>query len=198
MPITALSLRFACNQESREPLRPVNYDVDPIIYKANPTRIEAALFDGPPSEDTFVSNITNVSGVTLIIRKNHSLGALLINKIGTIDNTTTYATWADGTKQQFLFDLTAADTNLITPSDGTLDMYGVIVLTTNTGPITLGFFNGVIQFNGVSGGVLPPAASGFNYLIDNGILKIWNNDQQIFQALFPVGPAGAESVAVGN
>jgi hypothetical protein len=129
----------------------VDSDAAPIIYRANVTNIRASLFDGVPSSTTFIADISNITSARLIVRKNHPKGTVLIDSVATLDATTTHTTWSNGTKQHLLFELSDVETNQATPSDGTLDIYAVIEVTTADGPIVVGFFDGSINFDGITG-----------------------------------------------
>src|SRR6516165_2028127 len=134
MPVLSdTTLRFALDQSLRAPMPNIGTDPIATIWQDEPMIVNASLFNGDPSVSTnFVSDISNILAATITVRKFSPNGPLLIQKTITpptgFDNTTTYATWSAGTNQHFSFQLSATDTNLAVPSDGTLAIFGIISL----------------------------------------------------------------------
>lgn len=150
--LTALSLRFACDQQNRQPMESLTTDPTVIIYRGSPYVIQAAVFDGIPASETFVDEIDTVTLASLVIRKNNERGIVLIEKVlasDVINDSLTYEQWADRTSQHFQFELSATDTNHVVPSDGTLDIYGAIEIETSSGGLTIGIFQGQIKEDGI-------------------------------------------------
>jgi hypothetical protein len=170
MPVLSdTTLRFALDQSLRAPMPNIGTDPIATIWQDEPMIVNASLFNGDPSVSTnFVSDISNILAATITVRKFSPNGPLLIQKTITpptgFDNTTTYATWSAGTNQHFSFQLSATDTNLAVPSDGTLAIFGIISLTTGslTNPsFTVGVFEGFLE----RGGSITSSPPGVAYVI---------------------------------
>ncbi len=126
---------------------------DVVIYKASPVLVQCGVFTGLPSATT-LSSITGWTAATLKIRKANERGQLLLQKILSPSdfNTIIWDDWSDGSDQHFTFSLSETDTNQTVPSDGTLEIYGVISVTIDSTDLVVGHFQGVIRNSGLSAG----------------------------------------------
>jgi hypothetical protein len=163
MPVLdSLTLRFACDQSNRGLLPNIGTTTDVVMYKACATEIQCAVFTGNPSVSSNLADLSAAIGVTLRIRKTDERGTLLLDKVLDPDDINTalsFTAWEDGTDQHFTFSLTATEANQTIPSDGTLEIYGVIIVSTSTSEITVGKFSGIIRDTGMTAGTpTPPLA----------------------------------------
>jgi hypothetical protein len=160
--LDSLTLRFACDQSNRGLLPNIGTTTDVVMYKACATEIQCAVFTGDPSVSSNLADLSAAIGVTLRIRKTDERGTLLLDKVLDPDDINTalsFTAWEDGTDQHFTFSLTATEANQTIPSDGTLEIYGVIIVSTSTSEITVGKFSGIIRDTGMTAGTpTPPLA----------------------------------------
>ncbi len=192
--LDALTLRFACDQTSRSPMVNIGTEDEVVIYKGNPFLIQAGLFKGLPGSGTFIDDLSNVSGASLLIRKNNSHGQVLIEKIldpDAINGSLTYNEWIAGTGEHLSFQLSDVDTNQTVPSDKTLDIYGAISISTPNGPVTVGIFEGIIKDDGTGNPGEPVTPNYTTYSraeIDNLLANI-NPNQGLGNVTGPNGAA---------
>src|SRR5215831_9583271 len=161
MALVASVLRFACDMTMRiTPMPNIGTDTTVTIWRGEPLEIQCSLFNGDPSvSGNFLSDLSSIVSASLTIRRYGPNGVLLAAKnvaAASFDPSTTYSTWANGTKQQIRFDLSGAETQFALPSDGTLAVYGVVTVALNSGAtITAGFFEGEVSTDGSSTGGIP-------------------------------------------
>lgn len=151
--------RLALNQSSRAPLLEDLSGEKLTLFQGLAARIECALFDDTPSSDNFVTTLSNVDKVHLVVRKNSANGGILFSR--TVDAAefepgTTYAAWIAKTGQQFTFELSNADTTQIVPGSGRLPIYWVVTVELTDGTNYVGGFGfGEIQDVGFVENPLP-------------------------------------------
>jgi hypothetical protein len=190
--LDALTLRFAADQTSRRPMVNLGTTGEVLLYKGSPVLLQFAVFSGTPSSTTLVSDLSNVSGASLLIRKNNSNGDVLIEKIldpDEINGAMLYSEWAAGTASQLEFQLSDVDTNQAVPSDAPLDIYGAVTLSTPNGPITVGIFRGLLIDDGIANPGPPPDPNYTSYSraeVDNLLANI-NPDQGLGNVTGPNG-----------
>lgn len=182
MPVTidATTNRLPCNASSRIGVLDDLSGEQVQIFKGVLCELKCALFNGPPSSITYVSDTSNITSVDLYVRSGGPNGTILIHK--TLANAdvvdSTYSAWANGTSQQFTFVLSDVDTNQTLPSDGTLQIYFNIIVTVNTIVEYVGAFGyGQIVDAGLTN-LGPPVSTPFigvytdaNGLIQNPVLN---------------------------
>ncbi len=163
--LSALTVRYALDQSNRAALTPYSGVAAGNIYLGNPLNVQACLFSGTPSADTFIDDLSNLESASLVFRVFDAKGATLIQKDlddsdAGFDITATYAGFVAGTEQHFNFSLNVLDTNISVPSCGQLDYYAGIAVNTTTGPILAGFFKGLFVDDGVAVWVVGVTAVG--------------------------------------
>lgn len=159
--ITATTNRLACNASSRIGVLDDISGEQVQLFKGVPGLLQCALFNGPPASGTFVNDVTNITQVDLYVRAGGPNGAVLCHKILSAGSiiASTYAAWAAGTGQQFTFTLTAVNTNQTIPSDGTLQIYFNVVVTTDVEYVAAFGYGQLVDAGLTNLG--PPVASPF-------------------------------------
>lgn len=152
------------------------------LFKGVPGLLQCALFNGSPASGTFVNDVTNVNSLDLYVRVGGPNGAVLCHKNlahGSII-ASSYAAWAAGTGQQFTFTLSETDTNQTIPSDGSLQIYFNITVTTDTDIYVATFGYGQLVDAGLTN-LGPPVASPYQTvytdivgLVQNPVLDFTN------------------------
>lgn len=129
------------------------------FYRNFAAQIRGALFTGIPSEATFVTDTSNISSIVIYGHDGDAMGSFIFSHDVNFANTT-YAAWVAGTGQHFTASITANDTAVTVPSDGTYPFFFVVrVITTDAISYMAAFGYGEIVEVGipaVSPTVLPP------------------------------------------
>lgn len=168
VPLKALTVRYALDQSNRGPLVPVAGIDASHIYLGNPVFIQVCLFNGLPSQATFVDDFVGVLSANLIIRSVDEQGELLVQKFISavvasppeFAPAATYDGWIAGTEQHFQFSLAPIDTNVAVPSCGRLQFYGGIAVTYSAGPAFVGQFNGYFIDDGTAVWIIGVTTAG--------------------------------------
>ncbi|MEY2493520.1 MAG: Pectate lyase superfamily protein [Verrucomicrobiota bacterium] len=132
----------------------------PVIARGSTAVIDVALFKSAPAAASFVSNVSNLTSATLIVRKRDAFGTVLISKTITSGFTSiTYPDWLAGNNKHFRFSLSAVETNQSLPANGSLPIFFVVAVTTATRQFVVGSGYGRIVEVGNIGVTVPLAAT---------------------------------------
>lgn len=146
MQLTALTIRLACNQSSRDTINDKRTGKALSIWRGNSAVLQGCVFTANPAEATFVSDVGNISSFSLVIRDGSATGTVLYEATTTdINGAATYSAWLADTAQHFEFPLTDTDTNL--PA-GKI-WYAIAASTTDSGTITVCTGIGEIKEDGL-------------------------------------------------
>lgn len=105
-----------------KPLVDVLTNANEIMWQAEDVQVELGIF----SNGTIIGDPSNLVSVTFEVKDPNNLdGAPLISSVQTTINTISLPNWTNGTQQNCLFVLTAAQTNiaLLTAQQKTLNAY---------------------------------------------------------------------------
>jgi hypothetical protein len=126
-------LRIACDISSDEPTLDSVVAGKVVFWRGAEARVQCAMFKGTPSLANFITDITDILSIDLVVRKHSQKGAVIISKTllkGTDIVASTFAAWQDGSGQQFTFVVTDSDTSAEVPSSGVLPLHWTLVGTT--------------------------------------------------------------------
>lgn len=161
--LSAKTIRIACNQSSDAFATDALTGAEPILFRGAAAKIQCALFSDDPSATTYITDVSNITSVELLIRVVNSSGTLLVDKVvlQAAIAPSTYAAWAAGTGQQFEFSLSDSDTSWDVKSDGQLHLYFSITVMTAANIFTVARGDMVLQDVGIVDVVAPEPPSGF-------------------------------------
>ena len=164
MVLTAKYLRFACDQTSILPVLDDLTGLRPTFYRGAQAQVQGALFNGPPSAGSFAA-VTGIQHVELICRKYNLTGNVLFDIVQPVLNAVaTFATWDNGTAQQFVFDIPANVLSYKGLDSGRLPLYFIVQgATTSTNFIACQGFGEIVDVGlaNVSAPVPPGAFQSF-------------------------------------
>lgn len=168
--------RIACNASSRDPALDVISGEPLQLFKGVDAKIHCALFSGPPSADTYITDVSNIDSINLILRVNDKSGAVLFTQQSSVAVASTYAAWIARTGQQFTFTLSTSATTQNVPSDGTLLVFFDILVTLNSGAKYIAAYGyGEIVDVGVTN-LGPPVDSAYVPVITDITGLVFNDD----------------------
>lgn len=137
--------RLELNQSSRSPLLEQLSGEKLVFWQGLSSRIECALFNDTPESSSFVSDVSNLDSVNLVVRKGGPTGDILFTQDVDVFNAISYSSWTAETTAQFTFSISELDTTQIVPSSGHLPIYFVVTaVTTEAVPYIAGFGYGEI------------------------------------------------------
>lgn len=172
--IEATTNRLPCNASSRVGVLDMISGEQVQIFKGVPAWFQCALFNGVPSAATYVTDITNINKIDFYVRAGGPNGTILVHE--EIDDSdvavSLYTSWANGSSQQFTFELSETDTNQTLPSDGTLQIYFNVIVTTDDAEYVAAFGYGQLVDAGLTN-LGPPVSTPFIgvYTDANGLIQ---------------------------
>lgn len=168
-------IRLACNQSSASPTLDVLTALAPVIWQGAQANLQCALFTDDPASTTYVTDVSNIVSVNLLVRAVNERGTLLLTKTipsGAGIVASSYAAWIALTGQQFTFALSSVDTNQTVKSDGTLRLYFSISVTTASTTFVVGQGTAEIVDVGIVDVADPVAPTFFPVVVDgDGIVQ---------------------------
>lgn len=187
--LQALTQRFALNQSSRVGLLEDLAQSKLVLWQGLPARLECALFVDTPSATTFVTDITNIDSVNLVVRKGGPNGNILfVEEQQNLTLNATYNAWIARTAAHFTFDISNIDTTQIVPGSGRLPIYFVItVTTTDAVPYIAGFgFGEIVDVGFIENPVTEDYVAGRTPIVGGKLLT--NLDLNGFQIINSASP----------
>lgn len=127
--------RITLNQSSKTGTSTDLADEPILIWRGAEALLEFAMFADDPSEDTLIDT-SDVDSIEFHVHRNHAKGTtLLVKNIAGEDvrSDITHYGWIEGLDAHFVVELSKVETNIATPSDGELDIYFVVKVTTTGG-----------------------------------------------------------------
>lgn len=168
-------IRLACNQSSASPTLDALTGLAPVIWQGAQANLQCALFTDDPASTTYVTDVSNIVSVNLLVRAVNERGTLLLTKTivaGADIVASSYAAWIALTGQQFTFALSSVDTNQTVKSDGTLRLYFSISVTTASTTFVVGQGTAEIVDVGIVDVTDPVAPTFFPVVVDgNGLVQ---------------------------
>lgn len=151
MGLTAKNVRLECDSTSDVPMLDKLTGKRPILWRGGVAMVAGCIFNGTPGSGT-LADISNVQTIELIVRKHNASGAVLLDILlpaSELNPDCLYADWLAGTDQQFLFTITEQYTSWDVWDSGSLPIYLVVNVITDTTDYIAGVAYGQITETGI-------------------------------------------------
>jgi hypothetical protein len=197
--------RLELNQSSRVPVLEQLSGEKLVFWQGLSARVECALFNDTPGATDFVTDITNLDSVNLVVRKNGPNGQILFSHeliASELNANATYSTWQSQTASHFVFQISELDTTQIVPQSNKLPIYFVITaITSDAVPYIAGFGYGeIIDVGFVENPVASDYVLGRTPIVGGKLLTDFDLNGHHFtdSTLVAVQESGSTSIVAGQ